>query len=134
MICITIAFVAVAHAQYHPSQYRGQQGGFIPSVQQESEEDDSRQVDATPAAAVNYRQQQPYEYEEDEPDQATQAPAANGRRQPYIRPNTYTTPNQNQKASNKKKFEEELEDEIEEPDRLSLLLEKSTFQCEGRTG
>lgn len=130
MFCLTVTFVALANAQYHPPQYRGQQSGFIPSVQQESDEDDSRQVDSTPAAAVNYRQQQPYEYEEDEPEQITQPPA--NRRQPYVRPNTYNA--QTQKENKKKKFEEELEEEIEEPDRLSLLLEKSTFQCEGRTG
>lgn len=132
-MCTIIALAALAHAQFHPThQYRGHQGGFVPSVQQENEDDDSRQVDATPAAAVNYRQQQPYEYEEDEPEQVTQTPSNNGRRQPYLRPNSINA--QNQKANNKKKFEEELEEEIEEPDRLSLLLEKSTFQCDGRTG
>lgn len=61
-------------------------------------------------------------------------PTPNRRQQTYLRP-TYNSNNNgqiNNVAKSKKQIEEELE--IEEPDRLALLLEKSTFNCEGRTG
>lgn len=87
-------------------------------------------MDSTPAAAGNYRQQS-YEYEEEE-DVQTQPPQT--RRQQYIRPsNLIPQPTKQNAANNKNRFEEELE-EIEEPDRLAVLLEKSNFQCDGRTG
>lgn len=42
--------------------------------------------------------------------------------------NTYLKSNKNVKTSS-----EELEEEEEEPDRLSLLLEKSQFNCNSKT-
>lgn len=58
-------------------------------------------------------------------------PAQNRRQQTqqYIRPQQIRQPGP---PPSKNRFEEELEQE--EPDRLALALEKSTFQCEGRTG
>lgn len=117
--------IALANAQYHhPSQFR-------PSLQQEHRESETaRPDDATPAAAINYRQQQSFEYEEEEEAPSTQQPI---RRQQYLRPNAYATQQpQQQKQNAKNRFEDELE--VEEPDRLAIFLEKSTFQCEGRTG
>lgn len=50
------ALVTLTRAQFaHPSQFRSQavvNTGFIPSVQ----EDDDKEMDSTPSAAVNYRQ------------------------------------------------------------------------------
>lgn len=57
-----IILVALARAQFHPSQFRNQaalNSGFI-SVQDEEKTDDS-----TPSAAISYRQSA-YEYDEDE--------------------------------------------------------------------
>lgn len=85
-------------------------------------------MDATPASAVNYPQQA-YEYEEEEDDRPTQPPQT--RRQQYLRPNNFQ--NKQNAIDTRKRFEEELE-EVEEPDRLALLLEKSSFQCDSRTG
>lgn len=121
--------VAMAHAQFHhPSQFR--QSGFVPLQQEHRESETIRPDDATPAAAVNYRQQS-FEYEEeDDAPQSTQPPPQ--RRQQFLRPNAYATQQPQQKPNTKNRFEDELE--IEEPDRLALFLEKSTFQCEGRTG
>lgn len=58
-------------------------------------------------------------------------PAQNRRQQTqqYIRPQQIRQPGP---PPSKNRFEDELEQE--EPDRLALALEKSTFQCEGRTG
>lgn len=116
-------------AQYqHPSQFRQNSGGFVQSIQDENGSDEQPN-DSTPAAAVNYRQQS-YEYEEEE--EQTQPPQT--RRQQYIRPNKFSVQPSKQNAidSGKNQFEEELEPE--EPDRLALLLEKSTFNCDERTG
>lgn len=135
---LVIALVTLARAQFHhPSQFRSQavvNTGFIPSVQQESDEDD-KVDDATPSAAVNYRQS--YEYEEEEEEPRT-VPNQIRRQQPYLRPQVQTQQQQQQSnrqsgpPPSKNRFEEELEPE--EPDRLALALEKSTFQCQGRTG
>lgn len=129
---IAIGLFALAQAQFHPSQFRSGASGFVPSVQQQQEsEEDDRIADSTPAAAVNYRQQS-YEYEEDDEEarQPTQPPQI--RRQQYLRPNNYAPQPAKQASNTKNQFEDELE--VEEPDRLALFLEKSTFQCEGRTG
>jgi len=124
---LVATFVALSGAQFQSSQFRIQPDsmGFIPSLQQDSSEDQ------IPSATVNYRQQS-YEYEEDEDETQQVTPTPNRRQQQtYLRPNYNAQPNNNPKG-NKKLIEEELE--VEEPDRLSLLLEKSTFNCEGRTG
>lgn len=135
MLCTAIAIFALANAQFHhPTQFRqaGGGNGFVPSIQHES--GTSRTDDATPSATVNYRQQS-FEYEEDEED-ASQSTPQPIRRQQYLRPNAYAPqpqqPQQPTKSNTKNRFEDELE--VEEPDRLALFLEKSTFQCEGRTG
>lgn len=138
---LVIALVTRARAQFHhPSQFRSQavvNTGFIPSVQQEADEDD-KVDDSTPSAAINYRQA--YEYDEEEEEQRT-VPNQIRRQQPFLsRPQVQTQQQQQQQQSNrqsgpsssKNRFEEELEPE--EPDRLALALEKSTFQCQGRTG
>lgn len=120
---------------HHPSQFRSQSvvnSGFIPSIQ----EDDDKIDDSTPSAAINYRQSAPsYEYEEEEEERPTTPNQPIRRQQAYpIR----TQQSQSQQIRqpgpppSKNRFEEELEPE--EPDRLALALEKSTFQCEGRTG
>lgn len=124
---LVAAFVVLSAAQFHSSQFRIQPDsmGFVPSLQQDSSEDQ------IPSATVNYRQQS-YEYEEEEDETQQVTPTPNRRQQQtYLRPTYNTQPSSNPK-SNKKLIEEELE--VEEPDRLSLLLEKSTFNCEGRTG
>lgn len=132
-----MAMIALANAQFHhPTQFRPSGGGnsFVPSLQQEHRESQTtRPDDATPSAAINYRQQS-YEYEEEEDiPQSTQQP---NRRQQFLRPSAYVAgqqqQSQQQKQNAKNRFEDELE--VEEPDRLALFLEKSTFQCEGRTG
>lgn len=76
---------------------------------------------------MNYRAQvQSYEYDEEEDvPQATPQQPIRRQQQPYVR-------SQNQKAPSQKQILEELEEE--EPDRLGLLLEKSSFNCDGRTG
>lgn len=77
---------------------------------------------------MNYRAQvQSYEYDEEEdvPQATPQQQPIRRQQQPYVR-------SQNQKAPSQKQILEELEEE--EPDRLGLLLEKSSFNCEGRTG
>lgn len=136
---LVIALVTRARAQFHhPSQFRSQavvNAGFIPSVQQESDDDD-KVDDSTPSAAINYRQA--YEYDEEEEEQRT-VPNQVRRQQAFIgRPQVQTQQQQQQQQSNrqqttsKNRFEDELEPE--EPDRLALALEKSTFQCQGRTG
>lgn len=126
---LVATFAALSGAQFHSSQFRIQPDsmGFIPSLQQDSSEDQ------IPSATVNYRQQS-YEYEEDEDETQQVTPTPNRRQQQtYLRPTYNTQPsNNNNNQKNKKLIEEELE--VEEPDRLSLLLEKSTFNCEGRTG
>lgn len=134
---LVIALISFARAQFHhPSQFRSQaviNSGFIPSIQQE---EDDKVDDSTPSAAINYRQSAPsYEYEEEEEEvQRPTVPNQIRRQQPaYIRPQVQTQPNRQQTTSpSKNRFEDELEPE--EPDRLALHLEKSTFQCEGRTG
>lgn len=128
-VLLVATLCALSAAQFHTPQFRiqAESAGFVPSVQDDSNEDQ------IPSATVNYRQQQPqsYEYEEEEEPQQQVTPTANRRQQQaYIRPSYNTQVNNNVK--NKKIAEEDLE--IEEPDRLSLLLEKSTFNCEGRTG
>lgn len=129
---ILASFLALSAAQFHNPQFRIQpdSSGFVPSLQQDSSDDQ------TPSATVNYRQQQSYEYEEDddEPQQVTPTPNRRQQQPSYLRPTNYNSNNNNNNinAKTKKIIEEELE--IEEPDRLSLLLEKSTFNCEGRTG
>lgn len=84
---------------------------------------------------VNYRQNA-YEYEEEEEEiQRPTVPPTNQirRQQPYqIRPQQQQPQQSLRGQPSKNRFEEELEPE--EPDRLALALEKSTFQCEGRTG
>lgn len=123
--------LAASAAQYHirlPSS--DSSSGFVPSLQESNE-------DQTPSATVNYRQQQSYEYEEDEEEPQQVTPANRRQQQAYIRPsyNNNQAPNNinvNTNKNNKKFADEELE--VEEPDRLALLLEKSSFNCEGRTG
>lgn len=69
---------------------------------------------------------QTYEYDEEEEDVPQVTPQQPIRRQQqYVR-------SQNQKGPNQKQILEELEEE--EPDRLGMLLEKSNFNCDGRTG
>lgn len=133
---LVIALVTVVRAQFHhPSQFRSQavvNSGFIPSIQ----EDDDKIDDSTPSAAINYRQPAPsYEYEEEEEERPTTPNQIRRQQQQYpIR----TQQSQSQQTRqpgpppSKNRFEDELE--TEEPDRLALALEKSTFQCEGRTG
>lgn len=129
---LVIALVTVVRAQFHhPSQFRSQtvvNTGFIPSIQEDEEKVD----DSTPSAAVNYRQPAPsYEYEEEEEERTT--PNQIRRQQPYpIRAQPAQPQRQSGSPPSKNRFEDELE--TEEPDRLALALEKSTFQCEGRTG
>lgn len=135
---LVIALITLARAQFHhPSQFRSQavvNAGFIPSVQQDNDDDD-KVDDSTPSGAINYRQA--YEYEEEEEEQRT-VPNQIRRQQPYIRPQVQQqqpqqiSNRQSNQPSSKNRFEEELEPE--EPDRLALALEKSTFQCQGRTG
>jgi len=136
-VLLVIALVTVVRAQFHhPSQFRSQavvNSGFIPSVQQE---DDDKVDDSTPSAAINYRQPAPsYEYEEEEEERST-IPNQIRRQQPYpIRTQQSQSQQQIRQPGpppSKNRFEDELE--TEEPDRLALALEKSTFQCEGRTG
>ena len=119
-----MSFVALAAAQF--SQFRIPQGsGFVPSPLNRQEESNER--DSTPSAAVNFRTAS-YEYEEEDDPEPTQPP--NRRQQSaYIRPNQFTSTG---KKPQKPIAEEELE--IEEPDRLTILLEKSEFNCDGRTG
>lgn len=126
-------FTLVRAQFHHPSQFRSQavlNTGFIPSIQ----DDDDKVDDSTPSAAVNYRQAYEYEEEEEEIQRPT-VPTTNQirRQQPYIRPQQAQPVRQNpSERPSKNRFEDELEPE--EPDRLALALEKSTFQCEGRTG
>lgn len=80
------------------------------------------------------QQTQPYEYEEEEEEvQRPTIPTPQVRRQQptYIRQIAQPI-RQSNGPPPKQRFEEELEQE--EPDRLAIALEKSTFQCEGRTG
>lgn len=161
VICtLLLAVLALARAQYaHPSQFRSQavvNTGFIPSIRNEDKLDDS-----TPSGAINYRQvrhsnrnlwptqsltdyhlfrfrtrvphPQQYEYEEEEEAPRPTVPTTQIRRQQptYIRQSQQPI-RQSAPPPNKQRFEEELE--AEEPDRLAIALEKSTFQCEGRTG
>lgn len=135
---LVIALVTVVRAQFHhPSQFRSQatvNSGFIPSIQHE---DDDKLDDSTPSAAVNYRQPGPsYEYEEEEEERPTTPNQIRRQQQAYpIRQQQQAQPTQNRQSNqpaSKNRFEDELEPE--EPDRLALALEKSTFQCEGRTG
>lgn len=81
--------------------------------------------DSQPAEAINYRTQV-YEYEDE--DQQTIAPQLRRQQQQQ----QYSRKGAN--LNNLKQIQEELEEEIEEPDRLSQLLEKSDFHCNGRTG
>ncbi|XP_055320001.1 uncharacterized protein LOC129577275 isoform X2 [Sitodiplosis mosellana] len=135
-VLLVIALVTVVRAQFHhPSQFRSQavvNSGFIPSIQQE---DDDKLDDSTPSAAINYRQPAPsYEYEEEEEERPT-TPNQIRRQQSYPIRSQQAQPSQNRQSGpppSKNRFEDELE--TEEPDRLALALEKSTFQCEGRTG
>lgn len=141
VVLLVIALVTFARAQFHhPSQFRSQavvNTGFIPSVHQE---DDEKIDDSTPSAAINYRQSAPaYEYEEEEEEQRPTVPNQIRRQQVFQRPHQQPQQQQQQQQTvrqsgppSKNRFEDELEPE--EPDRLALALEKSTFQCEGRTG
>lgn len=131
---MVIVLVTLTRAQYHhPSQFRSQNvvnSGFVPSIQQD---DEDKSEDSTPSAAINYRQPA-YEYDEEEEEvqRPTITPSPNRRQQPqqqYIRPQQIRQPGP---PPSKNRFEEELEPE--EPDRLALALEKSTFQCDGKTG
>lgn len=111
-----------AQFQIQPTQ---QSSGFLSSQQNQVQ---SPEQDLSPASAVNYRTQvQTYEYDEEEEDvpQATPQQPIRRQQQPFVR-------SQNQKGPNQKQILEELEEE--EPDRLGLLLEKSSFNCDGRTG
>ncbi|KAG4079860.1 hypothetical protein HA402_014991 [Bradysia odoriphaga] len=120
LVFASIITINNAQFQIQPTQ---QSSGFIsPQLHQVQPESDS---DA--AGAVNYRTQvQTYEYdEEEEAPQATPQQPIRRQQQPYVR-------SQNQKAPNQKQILEELEEE--EPDRLAMLLEKSSFNCDGRTG
>lgn len=90
---------------------------------------------ATASANTNYRQQQQvYEYDEEE-EEAAAAPTASVHHNQQI-----NRRQQNQQQYVRKGGQtnrdilDELEDEREEPDRLTQLLEKSAFKCEGRTG
>lgn len=139
VLLLVIALVTLARAQYHhPSQFRSQavvNAGFIPSIPQE---DEDKVDDSTPSGAINYRQSAPaYEYDEEEEEQRPTVPNQIRRQQPFLqpqRPQQQQQPIRQQPGSqpSKNRFEDELEPE--EPDRLALALEKSTFQCEGRTG
>lgn len=134
MVLLVTALVTITRAQFHhPSQFRSQpvvNSGFIPPVQQDEEE---KIDDSTPSAAINYRQQSNYEYEEEEEEQQPTVPNQIRRQQSqYIRPQQAQPIRQSGSSPSKNRFEDEIEPE--EPDRLALALEKSTFQCEGRTG
>lgn len=126
---LVIALVTLARAQFHhPSQFRSQavvNTGFIPSIQQD---DEDKIDDSTPSAAINYRQSAPsYEYEEEEEEQRPTVPNQIRRQQPsaYHRPQNQAQPiRQPGAAPSKNRFEEELEPEEPEPDRLALALEK----------
>lgn len=119
--------MSASAAQYHIRLPSGDSSsGFVPSLQESSE-------DQIPSATVNYRQQQSYEYDEEDEEPQQVTPTPNRRQQQaYIRPTYSNNPSSGGSVKNKKITEEELE--IEEPDRLALLLEKSSFNCEGRTG
>lgn len=86
-------------------------------------------------ASANYRQQQQqqtYEYEEEEEEE--QAPVhVQPRQQPINRRQQHQQQYVPRQGQTNKEILEELEEQ-EEPDRLTLLLEKSDFKCEGRTG
>lgn len=95
-----------------------QSSGFVLPQNRRMSIDDSQ-----PAEAINYRTQV-YEYEDE--DQQTIAPQLRRQQQQFTRKGA--------NLNNLKQIQEELEEEIEEPDRLSQLLEKSDFHCNGRTG
>lgn len=88
-------------------------------------------------AAANYRQQQQqqqqtYEYEEEEEEEP--APVhVQQRQQPINRRQQHQQQYVPRQGQTNKEILEELEEQ-EEPDRLTQLLEKSEFKCEGRTG
>lgn len=82
----------------------------------------SVELDSTPAEAINYRSQI-YEYEEED-----ESPKQTDNSQRGKQNSIYRT-----KGVNLKQIQEELEEE-EQPDRLTELLAKSSFRCDGRTG
>lgn len=118
---------AVSAAQYHIRLPNNEpsSSGFVPSLQDSNE-------DQTPSATVNYRQQQTFEYEDDAEEPQVTASPVRRQQQAYIRPSYSNNPSNNNAVVKNKKFEEELE--VEEPDRLAELLQKSSFNCDGRTG
>lgn len=123
-ILVFASIITLNNAQFQiqPTQ---QSSGFLSSQQNQVQ---SPEPDLASASAVNYRAQvQSYEYDEEEEDVPPATPQQPIRRQqqPFVR-------SQQQKAPNQKQILEELEEE--EPDRLGLLLEKSSFNCDGRTG
>jgi len=88
------------------------------------------------ATPVQYRlrsqqSSQPYEYSDEEGEST---PIQQTFQRQLARP-TYqvqSQPSLKKIASKKQQLADELADEIEEPDRLALLLEKSNFQCHDR--
>lgn len=96
----------------------------LPSKSSE-EAQELEDTSASAAAPVHYRYRpNSYEYEEEEeqPQQYQKRPVQQ----------TSQSKQQLKVAAKKKQYEEELEQELEEPDRLALMLEKSSFQCHDR--
>uniref|UniRef100_A0A1B0D373 Uncharacterized protein n=1 Tax=Phlebotomus papatasi TaxID=29031 RepID=A0A1B0D373_PHLPP len=130
-----------------------QQQFSVPETDVEDEEalDEEVGIDLSPSpASIQYRLR-PYDYSDEIEDQqqpihqthqtVTQAPqliytAQQQRRTSQPNPHPHPPPQQQQKIYKKldkvkqQLLQEELENE--EPDRLSLLLEKSSFKCNGR--
>lgn len=124
-LLIFASIITLNNAQFQIQPTQQSSGYLSPQLNQVQS---GESVDSDAAGAVNYRSQvQTYEYDEEEDDvpQVTPQQPIRRQQQPYVR-------SQNQKAPNQKQILEELEEE--EPDRLALLLEKSSFNCDGRTG
>lgn len=122
-LVVLASLVALIKAQQQPYEFQPQQSsGFVAAHQSSDEE----VQDSTPSAAShNYRtQQQAYEYDDQEENVPQQQSADRRQQQGFIRKGSKLT---------NKQILEELEEQ-EEPDRLTLLLEKSSFECQGRTG
>lgn len=87
-------------------------------------------------ASANYRQQQQqqtYEYEEEEEEEQAPVHVQQRQQQPINRRQQHQQQYVPRQGQTNKEILEELEEQ-EEPDRLTQLLEKSDFKCEGRTG
>jgi Chitin binding Peritrophin-A domain len=142
-LLVLLAFVAFAAAQ-SPATPKNFQ------IRVESRKTDKDQ-DLSPATLQQIRarqqqQQQPssefYSEEEDEdeenvPVQTFHRPASSPQRQYQPQPQQHHSqqPQQRSKTPLSKKQREQFEQELEEeePDHLALLLEKSSFTCNGRT-